>query len=110
MKWKKLKPVKKEDIFIGCLNCSTATDIAEMDDLIVGSGYAYLTLNGQTIIDQNFFEKKYGRHMTFADAEKIASKSPNNDWRVVRFSGLHGETFQRQRGKWICVESNKGYA
>lgn len=49
--------------------------------------------------------------MTVAQLEEMALLEPEHDWRIIKHGPLHGETFQRQgEGRWVCVESNDGFA
>ena len=52
IKWKKLPPTKEKDLYIGCLNCSTAAIQAPLDMIIcVGFGSAYVTRDNKTVYD-----------------------------------------------------------
>ena len=110
MAFEKLPQVKNEDLRIGCLNCSTAAIVAPMDMIIaVGFGSAIVTKDGELIYDEQRIEDE--KYWTVQDAENLAVKEPDCDWRIEKFGPLHGETFQRQGdGNWVCVESNKGFA
>ena len=45
------------------------------------------------------------------DIELIAKEDPDHDWRIEKHGPLHGETFQRHEDdKWVCIESNDGFA
>jgi len=95
----------------GCINCSTAALEAPMEMLIcTGFGEAYVTKDDKQIYDgeQDFQTGKWVK--TVKEIEEVAAKDPNHDWRIVKYGPLHGETFQRQDGKWICIESNGGFA
>jgi len=106
----KLPPIKKEDLHIRCLNCSVAFIEAPMDMIIaVGFGSAIATKDGAVIYDE--LTVKNDNYMTVEEIESIAKKEPNCDWRIQMDGPLHGETFQRQgENKWVCVESNRGFA
>jgi len=73
-------------------------------------GEAYVTKDDKQIYDgeQDFQTGKWVK--TVKEIEEVAAKDPNHDWRIVKYGPLHGETFQRQDGKWICIESNGGFA
>lgn len=78
--------------------------------IAVGFGQAYATKNGKLFYDG---EKDYDETetaKTVCEIEEIAKLDPDNDWRIVKDTPLHGETFQRQDGKWVCIESNRGFA
>ena len=78
-----------------------------MDMIInVGFGSSSVTMDGMIIWEeQNDKDCK-----CVADIEAIAAADPDHDWRITRYGPMHGETFQRQRGHWFCVESNQGFA
>ena len=105
--WKKLPPIKKGELHIGCLNCSTAAMEAPLEmEISVGYGLSDLTLDGITMWDENEVDG-----CTVARAEEMAAKNPDHDWRIHRYGAMHGETYQRHGpGKWVCVESNRGFA
>ena len=111
-KWTKLPPIKKGELHIGCLNCSTAEYQASMDHLIgSGFGFAALLKDGDVVFDGDSVYEETGQYPSFAEAEAEAAKDPNHDWQVVIDTPLHGETYQRHgKNKWICVESNRGFA
>lgn len=111
MTFEKLEPIKPDDLHIGCLTCSTACLEAPLDMVIaVSFGGAHIEKDGKLMID---CERSYGegKPVTVADAEKMAEADPDHDWRIVKIGPLHGETFQRHgENKWVCVESNEGFA
>jgi hypothetical protein len=106
MKWKKEPRIKNGELHIGCLNCSTAMYDADMRlHLAVGFGESGLYRDGELFFDGEVLD------ITVGDCEIVASKDPSHDWRIVRYGPLHGETFQRHgKGKWVCIESNQGFA
>ena len=109
--WKKLKPV--EPTLCGCLNCARRYDIAPMDmQIAVGFGWAGIQKNGETIWSEMEFCRDNGDNCwTVQDAEKAALKDPDNDWRIIMYGPLHGETYQRQSdGEWVLVKTNIGFA
>ena len=75
--------------------------------IAVGFGSANLTKDDEPI----YSESNDGEIWTVQDAENAALKDPDHDWRIQMVGPLHGETYQRHdAGKWVCVESNKGFA
>jgi hypothetical protein len=45
------------------------------------------------------------------EVEKLAAADPDHDWRIVMYSPLHGEVYQRHGpGEWNLVEKNEGFA
>lgn len=112
MSFEKLPQIKPDELHIGCLNCSTAALIAPLEmQIAVGFGDAYVTRDGQLIYDGEADWSKTGNAKRVSDIEKLADADPDHDWRIVKFGPLHGETFQRhEKDKWVCIESNKGFA
>ncbi len=105
--WIKLLPIQKGDLHVGCANCSTAEYIAPMDlSIPVGYGSSDLMMDKTVIWDEN-----EGTEITIQQAEDMAAKDPDHDWRIHRYGAMHGETYQRHgTNKWVCVESNPGFA
>jgi hypothetical protein len=108
MPYKLLPPVEAKNIHVGCLCCSTACQIAHMDMVIaVGFGSAQVTKDNELVYE----EREDGELWTVQDAENEALQDPDHDWQIMKVGPLHGETFQRQApGRWVCVESNPGFA
>lgn len=108
MPWEKLPPIAHDKLHIGCVHCSTACLEAPMDmDIGVGFGASWLSRDGEQVLDG----EKEDDQVTVQRCEELAVADPDHDWRIVRYGPLHGETFQRHGpGKWICVESNRGFA
>ena len=76
--------------------------------IAVGFGSAYAMKGDETIYEENVTSDKV---MTVGELEALAAADPEHDWRFVKFGPMHGETFQRQgEGRWICIESNQGFA
>jgi len=128
---KKLKPIKPEDMHIGCLTCSTVALVANMQTQIaVVFGDAYVTCNGQMVYDGEAELRMDISPKTIADVEKMVPQYEASDWRIIFRGPLHGETYQRQRitpelkcgplddnhispdkkHAWVMVESNQGFA
>ena len=95
-----------------CLHCPDPQAIAPMDMVIaVGFGSACLTKNGKLVWDEQRANGEWEKMLTVAQAEKLALRDPNADWRIEKHGPLHGETYQRQGpGKWVCIEQNQGFA
>ena len=110
--WTQLPPLAQDRINIGCACCSTACRIAHPEmEIAVGFGAAFLTRGDEVL----YSESQNNPVWTVADAERLASADPDHDWRITKDGPLHGETFQRHMtgeyaGKWVCVESNQGFA
>jgi len=83
-----------------------------MDMVIaVGFGAACVTRDGEQVYDGEADCEAGREPKTVADIESIAVADPDHDWRIKKYGPLHGETFQRHDAdKWVCVESNCGFA
>ena len=110
--WAKHPQIDPKDLHIGCLHCSTAALEAPMEmSICVGFGCAVVTKDGKTIHGGERAWENGTEPWTVQDAENTAAKDPDNDWRIVKYGPMHGETFQRHGpGKWVCIESNQGFA
>ncbi len=76
--------------------------------IAVGFGSAYAMKDGETIYTE---DPNSDEVMTVGELETLAAADPEHDWRFVKYGPLHGESFQRQgEGKWVCIESNMGFA
>lgn len=109
--WEKLTPV--EATLCGCLNCSTRYTTAPMEMMIaVGFGDARVTKNGETVYNENeSCRDNWDNAWRVKDAENAALDDSDNDWRIVMYGPMHGETYQRQNaGEWVLVEKNNGFA
>lgn len=109
--WKKEPPIKGH--IRGCWY-NPVYDVAPMDMTIaVGFGKATLTKDGELIYREPSFDMSRGeiwRVWTTQDAENLAAKDPDHDWRIVLYAPLYGRTFQRQDGEWVLIEENQGFA
>lgn len=96
-----------------CLNCPDPKDVLDLTGggrIAVGFGDAHLSRDGKIVASETN-GADWDDCLSFKDAEKMAAKDPDHDWRIVLNGPLHGETYQRQgTGKWVCVESNQGFA
>ena len=80
-------------------------------NLPLGFGDSYLLKNGTIVMDIEALYTRTGRIVTLEDVEEYALMSPDDEWMVIRYGALHGETFKRVGpGEWICVEENEGFA
>lgn len=96
---------------VGCLCCGSNVEThLPMDTVLyMGFGGWMITKNGELfyMADSNL---EWEQFKTLADIEKSAKKDTKADWRAVCDTPLHGAVFQRQRGKWVLVEENAGFA
>jgi ribosomal protein L37E len=116
-KIKELPMIEKGKLHIGCLNCSTASYELDMNRILaVGFGETEATKDHMLVYSETKFnsenpDAKDSDFLTAQYIEDMAVKDPEHDWRVRFYGPLHGETYQRHRdGKWVCIESNKGFA
>ena len=123
---KKRKPSKKRGmkkekpyegaLHIGCLTCSTASRDLKMDrSLSVGFGDVVVTKNGNQVYSEMEFrhannDPNFDKYPTAQYVEDMAVKEPDEDWRVIFHGPMHGESYQRQDGKWVLIDSNPGFA
>jgi hypothetical protein len=77
-----------------------------MDAIIaVGFGQAQLTRDGNLI----WFE--HDDELTAAQAEEIARKHPDHDWRIIYYGPLSEKEYQRQDSEtWVLVRTGNGFA
>jgi len=81
--------------------------------LAVGFGDVTVTKNGKYLYSEMSYRRKNGdpsEYPTAQYAEDMAAKEPDEDWRVVFDGPMHGESYQRQNGKWVLIDSNRGFA
>lgn len=113
MTWTQHPPIATDKIHRGCACCSSAAQFAHNDMLIaVGFGAAYATKGDLIVYDE---QDEDDEPHTVADIEKLAAQDPDHDWRIVLAGPLHGETYQRHltgphAGKWVCIQSDQGFA
>ena len=107
--WTKLPPIEAH--YGGCLNCGPRPAQFPPDGVIaVGFGYAALHKDG-TPIWSELNDVTDDELMTGADAEVLAARDPDHDWRIVLDGPLSSRTYQRHGpGQWILVEKGEGFA
>jgi hypothetical protein len=107
MTWEKLPALEGKSN--PCANCPPILAEAHPEKIIaVGFGDAHVERDGVEVYREP--QDDMGKIWDFANAERVAAKDPDHDWRAVLFGPLHGETYQRQDGKWVLVEKNEGFA
>jgi hypothetical protein len=73
----------------------------------VGVGYAALTRDGETVYE----EDRTGQRdlMTVAQAERLAQREPERDWRIHLVAQLEDRHYRRERaGRWVIYERGYG--
>ena len=95
----------------GCRHCGYQHDVLPSEGVIaVGFGCAELTKNDKTIYSEDN-NLEYEQMMTFAQAEELAAKDPDNDWRIHLIAPLSERHYQRQGEKhWVLYEKGEGFA
>jgi len=107
--WTKLEPLPGKPN--PCMNCPPILAEAHPEKLIaVGFGEASVTRDGHEVYREPPGLEDDEDYWDFARAEEVAAEDPDHDWRATLFGPLHGETYQRQDGKWLLVEKNEGFA
>lgn len=107
-KKKILKPIKPHRV--GCLCCPGAKTVLPMDTVLYyGFGGWMITKDGEMFFHEEV-DKEWEENRTLQYIENKAKRSSKSDWRAILDTALHGEVYQRQRGKWVLVEQNLGFA
>lgn len=102
-----LTPIKKKNA--GCLCCEGLGHELPLDTVLYnGFGGWSISKDGQMFSDD--MDKEWENFITLVQVEEMAAKEPDLDWRAICYTPLHGETYQRQNGKWLLVEENEGFA
>jgi len=72
----------------------------------VGMGYAALTRDGETVYE----EDRTGRRlMTVAQAERLAQREPEREWRIHLVAQLDDRHYRRVgAGRWVIYERGYG--
>jgi len=108
MSWEKLPALEGKPN--PCAHCPPILAEAHPEKVIaVGFGDAHVERDGVEVYREPS-DGDEDDYWDFARAEQEAAKDPDHDWRAVLFGPLHGETYQRQDGKWVLVEKNEGFA
>lgn len=99
----------------GCLCCGYQHEVMPMNSVIaVGFGCAQLTKNGDVVYDEAMIdpdEDDNQEYMTVQEAEDIAAKDPDADWRIHIIAPLSERHYQRQGEKhWVLYEKGEGFA
>lgn len=104
-----LKPIEPKAG--GCLCCGNgAVSHLPLDTVLYqGFGGWHITKDGKFFF-QDDSNKEWDQFKTLQYIENKAKRDANHDWRAECYTPLHGEVYQRQRGKWILVEQNLGFA
>lgn len=105
----KLTPIKSTQAV--CLCCGGAHYHLPMDTVLYsGFGGWQIFKDGGLFYQADPNTAEWDSFRRLEDIEKDAALLPECDWQAVCFTPLHGETYQRQDGKWVLVEQNEGFA
>ena len=93
----------------GCLCCGYQHAILPMTAIIaVGFGSATLEKNNELIYSEPQYSEEY---MSVEEAEQIAIKETDNDWRIHLIAPLSERHYQRQgNNHWVLYEKGQGFA
>ena len=101
---------KEEQIsggFIGCLHCEYSDCI--LGRIGVGFGSASLTRNDEVIFEEE--NQEYSELMSYEEAEIMASKEPEEDWKIHLIAPLSERHYQRQGERyWVLYKKSEGFA
>lgn len=95
----------------GCLQCGYQHDVLPMDAVIcVGFGYAALEKDKEVIFCEDS-SMEFDECMTVSQAEEMAVKEPQCDWRIHLIAPLSERHYQRQGvNNWVLYEKGQGFA
>lgn len=96
---------------VACLCCGSSHETHLPLDTVLYNGFGgwYITKDGKHFFADEV-DKEWEQFKTLAYIEEQAKKSVNHDWRAILSNPLHGAEYQRQRGKWVLIEENLGFA
>lgn len=108
--WKKLPAIKGRQQ--PCLHAGVAESLFPPDGLIaVGFGSAALTCDNRLVYDEPSEPKSDDEYMTGAQAEALAAKDPDHDWRISLQGAMSGREYQRHEpSRWVLVHQDQGFA
>jgi predicted NUDIX family NTP pyrophosphohydrolase len=112
MAFEKMSPIEAKHV--GCLCCGGNHETFPMDGKIaVGFGDAFLEKNGAPV----WSERDLGDSASWDDflsgeqAEEMAAKEPDADWRIKIIGPLKEGEWQRQGEKhWVLYREGMGFA
>lgn len=95
-----------------CLCCPPKPMVFPMDGVIaVGFGSAFVSRDGEIVLDGEMSRKEGGDPVTGADAERVAALDPDHDWRIVLDGPMGGQVYQRHgEEQWVYVKRLPGFA
>ena len=73
----------------------------------VGIGYAALTRDGETVYEEDHTGRR--EPMTVAQAERLARREPEREWRIHLVAQLEDRHYRREgAGRWVIYERGYG--
>lgn len=81
--------------------------------IAVGFGGATVTKDRSVVLDgeQAAQDSDFLNMITGADAEALAAKDPDHDWRINLFGPLGSAVYQRHDDAWwVLIEQGEGFA
>jgi hypothetical protein len=73
----------------------------------VGIGYAALTRDGETVYEEGRTGQR--EPMTVAQAERLARREPEREWRIHLVAQLEDRHYRREgAGRWVIYERGYG--
>ena len=73
----------------------------------VGIGYAALTRDGETVYEEDHTGRR--APMTVEQAERLAQREPDRDWRIHLVAQLDDRHYRRESaGRWVIYERGYG--
>ena len=73
----------------------------------VGVGYAALTRDGETVYEEDHTGRR--DPMTVAQAERMAQREPDHEWRIHLVAQLEDRHYRREgAGRWVIYERGYG--
>jgi hypothetical protein len=75
--------------------------------IAVGIGYAALTKDGETVYEEDRTGER--ELMTVAQAERLAKREPDREWRIHLVAQLDDRHYRREgAGRWVIYERGYG--
>lgn len=95
---------------VACLCCGGMESHLSLETVLCqGFGGWTVTRNGELFFMDDT-DKEWEDFKKLAYIENKAKRDTAADWMAIYDGPLHGEKYQRQRGKWVLVETNMGFA
>ena len=95
-----------------CLHAGMAESLFPPDaQIAVGFGSASLTRGNRLVYGEPSDPQSDDEYMTGAQAEALAAKDPDHDWRISLQGAMSGREYQRHGpNRWVLVHQDQGFA